>query len=135
MSADLDNGRICYPGSGESVSQLLQAGHECKNVCSSSYVNTLTNPLLVYRVSWLRAKARFSRWSEELCLVESEMQWTVNWFQWKVKQWRTRLRDLEEDERPPGLDSYCHKQMVLWDSLAEQAQTRFSTLLGRPLFC
>jgi len=110
-------------------------GHECRNVCISSYVHILTNPLSVYRVSWLRAKAHFTRWSEELRLVEAEMQWTVKWFLWKVEQWRTRLKDLEEQERPPGLDCYCHKQMVLWDSLAEQAQKRFSTLLGHPLLC
>jgi hypothetical protein len=88
------------------------------------------NPPSVYRVSWLRAKARFTRWSEELRLVESEMQWTVNWFRWKTEQWRKRLGDLADKERPPGLDCYCHKQMALWDSLAEQAQTRFSNLLG-----
>ncbi len=135
MSADLDSGRIHYPGFGESVSQLFQMDHECRNVCIPSYVNIPTNPLSVYRVSWLRAKARFSRWSEELHLVEAEMQWTVKWFLWKMEQWRIRLKDLEEEERPPGLDCYCHKQMVLWDSLAEQAQTQFSTLLGHPLLC
>ena len=97
------------------------------------YVYHLTNLTLVYRVSWLRAKARFSRWSEELCLVESEMQWTVNWFWWKMEQWKKRLIDLADEDRPTGLDCYCHKQMALWHSLAEQAQTKFSTLLGRPL--
>jgi hypothetical protein len=40
---------------------------------------------------------------------------------------------MEDEERPPGLDCYCHKQMVLWHSLADQAQTKFSTVLGRPL--
>jgi hypothetical protein len=65
--------------------------------------------------------------------VEYEMQWTVNWFWWKEGQWRQRLRDMEDEERPPGLDCYCHKQMVLWHSLADQAQTKFSTVLGRPL--
>src|ERR1700727_2605395 len=93
-----------------------------------------SNPLLVYRVSWLRAKARFDRWSEELRLVEHEMQWTVNWFRGKEGEWRKRLQDMEDEERPPGLDCYCHKQMVLWGSLADQAQTKFSTVLGRPLF-
>ncbi len=77
MSADLDSGQMCYPGSGESVSQFFQVGHECRNVCKFSYGSYSTNPILVYRVSWLRAKARFSRWSEELQLVESEMKWTV----------------------------------------------------------
>jgi hypothetical protein len=94
----------------------------------------LTNLAPVYRVSWLRAKARFDRWSEEFRLVGLEMEWTINWFRWKQEQWRKRLDDLEEEERPPGLDCYCHKQMVLWGSLADQAQTRFTTLLGHPLF-
>jgi len=112
---------------------------ECVYFClpSCARMKELTdppNPPLVYRVSWLRAKARFSRWSEELRLVELEMQWTVNWFRKKKEGWRKRLRDLEDEERPPGLDCYCHKQVVLWDSLANQAETRFSTLLGRPLF-
>jgi len=90
-----------------------------------------TNPPSVYRVSWLRAKAHFSRWSEEICLVEFEMQWTVNWFRWKKEQWNKRLSDLEDEERPPGLDCYCYKQMVLWGSLADQAQTKFSTVKTR----
>jgi hypothetical protein len=85
-------------------------------------------------VSWLRAKARFDRWSEDLRLVGYEMQWTVNWFRWKEDQWRRRLNDLENEERPPGLDSYCHKHITLWHSLAEQAQTQFSNVLGHPLF-
>ena len=93
-----------------------------------------TNPHIVYRVSWLRAKARFSRWSEELRLVELEMQWTVNWFRRKEQQWGNRLINLADEERPPGLDCYSHKQMALWDALADQAQQKFSTLLGRPLF-
>jgi hypothetical protein len=55
-------------------------------------------------------------------------------FCWKEIQWCQRLRDVEGEERPPGLDCYCHKQMVLWSSLADEAQTKFSTKLGRPLF-
>ncbi|KIM79992.1 hypothetical protein PILCRDRAFT_73667, partial [Piloderma croceum F 1598] len=88
----------------------------------------------VYRVSWLRAKARFSRWSEELCIVGYEMRWTVNWFKWKEEQWRLRLTDMENEERPPGLDCYCHKQMALWSSLADQAETQFTNVLGHPLY-
>jgi len=93
-----------------------------------------TNTPSVYRVSWLRAKARFCRWSEELTLVGYEMQWTVNWFRWRENQWRQRLKDLDDEERPPGMDSYCHKQVALWGSLADITQDRFSTHLGHPLF-
>jgi hypothetical protein len=94
----------------------------------------VTNPSSVYRVSWLRAKARFARWSEELRLVEYEMQWTVNWFRWKQKEWHRRLRDLADEERAPGLDCYCHKQIALWDSLADKADAKFSNTLKKPLF-
>jgi hypothetical protein len=62
------------------------------------------------------------------------MQWTVNWFRWKENQWRQRLKDLDDEERPPGMDAYCHKQVGLWGSLADEARDRFSTHLGRPLF-
>jgi len=93
-----------------------------------------THPPLVYRVSWLRAKARFCRWSEELTLVEYEMKWTVNWFHWQENQWKQRLRDVDDEERPAGLDSYGHKQVALWNALADRAQDMFSTHLGRPLF-
>ena len=79
-------------------------------------------------------KARFSRWSEEFRVVGLEMQWTVNWFRRRREQWRMRLDDLDDEERPPGLDCYCHKQMVLWGSLADQAETKFTALLGHPLF-
>jgi 5-methylcytosine-specific restriction endonuclease McrA len=58
----------------------------------------------------------------------------VTWFQRKVEEWRKRLKDVEDKERPPGLDCYCHKQMVLWGSLADQAHTKFSAVLGRHLF-
>jgi hypothetical protein len=56
---------------------------------------------------------------EESWLVEYEMQWTINWFQWKEGQWRMRFSKVDDEERPAGLDSYCHKQVVLWDSLAD----------------
>ena len=67
----------------------------------------------VYRVSWLRAKARCDWWDEELRLVELEMGWTVNWFKQREKQWMERLRQVQDDERAPGMDSYCHKQVAL----------------------
>jgi hypothetical protein len=62
------------------------------------------------------------------------MQWSVKWFQWQEDKWRHRLNDVEDGERPPELDCYCHKQMVLWKLLADQAQTQFSAAFGRPLF-
>ena len=62
------------------------------------------------------------------------MQWTINSFRWKEEQWRLRLNDMEDQDRPPGLDGYRHKQMALWSSLADQAETQFTNVLGRPLY-
>lgn len=90
--------------------------------------------MLVYRVSWLRAKARLTRWSEELQLVGYEMQWTVNWFRRMQEEWELRLKRLENDAEAPGLDSYCYKQIELWKSMADKAHDRFSSALQRPLF-
>ncbi|KAG1818960.1 hypothetical protein DFJ58DRAFT_850222 [Suillus subalutaceus] len=43
-----------------------------------------------YRVNWLKAKARWSRWQEELSLVRHEMGWTINWFKYHEKEWDRR---------------------------------------------
>ncbi|KAG1849570.1 hypothetical protein C8R48DRAFT_750224 [Suillus tomentosus] len=40
-----------------------------------------------YRVNWLRTKALCDRWNEEVILVKHEMQWSVNFFTYKAKQW------------------------------------------------
>ena len=92
---------------GEPVGTSGSRMQECQFTCLSWIIPT--NLMLVYCVSWLRAKAHFARWSEELHLVGCEMQWMVNWFWWKEDEWRKRLGDVINDERPPRLNSYCHK--------------------------
>ena len=117
---------------GEPVGSSGPRMQEC--TCATIPLSFRTHEAVVYRVSWLRAKARFSRWSEELRLVGYEMQWTVNWFRWKEREWRERLANVTNEDRPPGLDCYCHKQIWLWQTLGDQAHKRFSHVLGRPLF-
>ncbi|KAG2056185.1 hypothetical protein BDR06DRAFT_827646, partial [Suillus hirtellus] len=41
----------------------------------------------VYRVNWLQTKALCDHWNEEVILVKHEMQWSVNFFTYKAKQW------------------------------------------------
>ena len=72
---------------------------ECKFPNHSLFLQT--NLVLVYRVSWLRAKAHFFWWSEELPLVGYEMQWMVNWFRWKEGEWKKRLGYVTNEDRPP----------------------------------
>ncbi|KAG2345460.1 hypothetical protein BDR05DRAFT_879873 [Suillus weaverae] len=40
-----------------------------------------------YRVSWLKAKARWRRWEEELSLTQHEMDWTIGWFNYQQEEW------------------------------------------------
>ena len=72
---------------------------------------------------------------EELWLVELEIGWTVNWFQWKKDQWTKQLNDLNDGERPPGLDCYCHKQVTLWDSLADSVSMAWLGSCELPELC
>lgn len=90
------------------------------------------NSWIVYRVSWLRARARYFRWKEEVRLVRLEMEWTVNWFRSRETSWRERLQDLENDEREEGLTCYCYKQMGLWRRFGDNAAKLYNTILGTP---
>ena len=89
-----------------------------------------TNNNTVYRVSWLRAKARYLRWTEEMRLVKLEMHWTVNWFRHKQRCWKERLDCVVDEERDDGLKCYCHKQIALWKEFADGAEQRFSGIVG-----
>ncbi|KAJ7315613.1 hypothetical protein DFH08DRAFT_661636, partial [Mycena albidolilacea] len=42
----------------------------------------------IYRVNWLRAKARVARWTEEKNIIAHEMRWTVNSFKYFSETWR-----------------------------------------------
>jgi hypothetical protein len=48
---------------------------------------------LVYRVHWLKAKARRDRWAEEATLVSHEMDWTIAFFHKQASKWRRRVSD------------------------------------------
>jgi hypothetical protein len=89
----------------------------------------VTNHRTVYRVSWLRAKARHFRWAEEVRLVKLEMQWAINWFQYQERRWSERLEGLLDQEREEGLQCYCHKQIGLWKAFGDDAKQRFGGII------
>jgi hypothetical protein len=82
----------------------------------------------VYRVNWLRAKARVDRWREEQILVKNEMQWTLLWFQNQAKLWRERS-EREDSDLPLGHKSYAIKQQKLWNAFQKKAEERFGIYL------
>jgi hypothetical protein len=83
---------------------------------------------LVYRVNWLRAKARVDRWVEEETLVKHEMYWTILWFKKQVEVWREREKT-EDSKLSPGHKSYAIKQQKLWNTFHRKAAERFSVHL------
>ena len=86
--------------------------------------NLFTCQSLVYRVNWLRAKARKERWEEEIELVRCEMDWTVNCFQHHERIWRERA----EGADGPGHRAYAWKQWAMWNEWVGMAETRFNVL-------
>ncbi|KAG2117531.1 hypothetical protein BD769DRAFT_1672572 [Suillus cothurnatus] len=59
-----------------------------------------------YRVNWLKAKARWSRWEEELTLKE----WNRRW------QQATR----------PGHQAFAYQQVMMWGRFAQEAEKVFN---------
>jgi hypothetical protein len=82
----------------------------------------------VYRVNWLRAKARVDRWLEEQILVKHEMNWTIRWFQNQAKIWGERS-NCEDGDLPIGHKPYAVKQLKLWNAFQRKASERFMLYL------
>ncbi|KAF7357066.1 hypothetical protein MSAN_01300600 [Mycena sanguinolenta] len=79
--------------------------------------------LSVYRVNWLRLKARVARWTEEKKIVAHEMVWIVKSFKYFREQWADRVRKAGVEE--PGLQAFAEKQIDLWDTFAKNAEEMF----------
>ncbi|KAG2116427.1 uncharacterized protein F5147DRAFT_531540, partial [Suillus discolor] len=74
-----------------------------------------------YRVNWLKAKARWQRWEEELRLVQHKMGWTVSWFKYRMGEWDQRYQQATK----PGHQAYAHRQVLLWGRFALDAENSF----------
>ena len=79
---------MLWPGSGDWEQLRLRAMDGWKNVSLSTLEGVDADIIgchTVYRVNWLRAKARFDRWDEEDEIVRSEMRWTLLYFEHHTK--------------------------------------------------
>lgn len=70
----------------------------------------------VYRVNYIRAKARRDRWLEEFKLVPREMHWTMLYFQRRAETW-----DGLGYETTPGKQCYARRQAGMWRAFQIQA--------------
>jgi hypothetical protein len=100
------------------------------NEIGSFLFQVLTDYLiyLVYRVNWLKAKARVDRWQEELVLVKNEMQWTILWFKNQANLWKERS-EREDVVLPIGHKAYALKQQKLYNQFERKASERFAMYL------
>ena len=97
--------------------------HECESNGHLSF-SPFKFICLVYRVNWLKAKARVDRWAEEEILVKHEMQWTTLWFKNQANLWTERSKK-EDPNLPSGHKSYAIKQQKLWNDFHRKATERF----------
>jgi hypothetical protein len=98
----------------------------CRSVGALFDLEANTDVGTVYRVNWLRAKARFDRWSEELITVGHEMTWTVAWFEHQKGEWLKRTRK-GEVENNPGKRAYAEKQIAMWEMFVAEAKHGFAS--------
>ncbi|EAU83280.2 hypothetical protein CC1G_13152 [Coprinopsis cinerea okayama7 len=85
---------------------------------NSIYLNEL------YRVNWLRAKARLDRWKEEHVLLRSEMDWVINFFTMREQRC---LSWAGLTSQQPGHSAYAFRQAEMWRLLASDAKMSFET--------
>ena len=89
---------------------------------------TVTHSETVYRVNWLRARARAQRWDEEKAIVRKEMDWVIRTFGYMRKVWETRARDMGGEK--PGHKAYAMREAERWQRWIETAKAEFSKTLG-----
>jgi hypothetical protein len=75
----------------------------------------------VQRVSWLKARARYERWKEELQMVKHEMVWTTLWFKHLEQNWDVHYKSSEK----PRQKAYAAKQKDVWQRFRIKAEEKF----------
>ncbi|KAG1902811.1 uncharacterized protein F5891DRAFT_948464, partial [Suillus fuscotomentosus] len=96
----------------------------CLHVISRSY---LTGPMPSLLIHWLRAKALWDQWREEMLLVKLEMDWTCKFPLWKTTQWGDHMQESLE-KRLPGHGCYAGRQSQMYSLLTQDAQAAFQDL-------
>ena len=81
------------------------------------------NPFSVYRVSWLRAKARRDRWWEEGVMVSHEMLFVILAHRRDEHVWKERA---ERAENPEGKRAFAYSKMLVAKRRAEEAEKGFA---------
>ena len=71
-------------------------------------------------MNWLRAKCRSDRWSEELTLAKSELEWTMLFYQRRAQTWDDRAKSMALID--PELQYYGRRQAKTWRLLQSKVE-------------
>lgn len=100
---------------------------------SVDYVElTLFLALAAVRVEWAKARARKTRWEEEVLLLREEMKRVLRFLDWKIHWWEDRSGS-REDEVPQvrgGLTAYALRQAALLRDIRSRFRQRWSEPLA-----
>ncbi|KAA1476901.1 hypothetical protein DENSPDRAFT_785716, partial [Dentipellis sp. KUC8613] len=80
-------------------------------------------------VTWLRTKARYNRWCEQMVVLPFEMQWTIASFENSAELW---CRRAEQSQRNNfiGHQAYARRQEAMWRQFAGDARKAFIETIG-----
>lgn len=78
----------------------------------------------MYRISWLRAKARKERWEEECILLKSEMEWTTRYYKHKSAGWTELALGADDDKK-----HLAFAQSELWKFMHDRAKAEFDVYM------
>lgn len=96
-------------------------------VLAQSKVVSDFNRFPVYRLHWLRARARFNRWKEELMLTKYEMQWSVRYFMFQAHRWEN-IRDMDSNTR--CMKGFAAEKIALFNELGRMAELAYLTVFS-----
>jgi hypothetical protein len=94
---------------------------ECEYLKFNRELQLLNQNKTVYRVNWHRAKARYSRWVEEVKIVHTEIKSTVGWFSHQRTTWERRAEDAKVTVQR-GHECYANKQVLMWGAMEKSAK-------------
>lgn len=106
-------------GSGDNKGEYMA---ECNVISVCAFPSKLDRIFEVYRLHWLRTRARMHRWREELLLTKYEMQWTVRFFMHMARLWQTR-RDLPSST--PNKRAYAEERISMWNDMGRTTDAAF----------
>jgi hypothetical protein len=86
---------------------------------------------IVYRVNWLRARARAQRWSERE-IVTKEMEWVIGTFRYMERVWDMRGEEMGKGK--PGHIAYAARETDRWNRWAGVAKTEFAKVTKMGMF-